>query len=218
MVEQDPISIAASLAAVDHRQHVTEYRGLEMLKFRADLERYALLIEQTRPEVIIETGTYTGASARWFADQPGVQLVVTVDVVGTAEHDSASRIFPIIGHSTDFLTAGMVKIAANNRYDRLPRAMVVLDSDHSAPHVAREIELYGPLVTPGCALVVEDGLFDHATAEMLRRWGMPELIDGNGPGKAVRDGLDAPDWRRADGLVVDSQLTQNVDGWWIRNG
>lgn len=218
MVEQDPISIAASLAAVDHRHHVVQYGGREILKFMADLDRYELLIAETRPELIIETGTYTGGSAAWFADQPGVQQVITID---TYPHEltglwaaGVAGVLALRGQSsTDPETVDQVSRLAAGR-----RTMVVLDSDHTAGHVASEIELYGPLVTPGCALVVEDGLFDHATAEMLRRWGMPELIDGNGPGKAVRDRLDAPEWRRADGLVVDSQLTQNVDGWWIRNG
>ncbi len=34
--------------------------------------------------------------------------------------------------------------------------MVVLDSDHSAAHVGKELEIYAPLVTPGCYMVVED--------------------------------------------------------------
>ena len=34
--------------------------------------------------------------------------------------------------------------------------MVVFDSDHAPGHVARELELYSQLVTPGQAMVVED--------------------------------------------------------------
>jgi len=37
---------------------------------------------------------------------------------------------------------------------------VILDSDHSQAHVARELEAYAPLVTPGSYLLVQDGVID----------------------------------------------------------
>jgi cephalosporin hydroxylase len=38
--------------------------------------------------------------------------------------------------------------------------MVILDSDHREPHVFREMELYGPLVTAGSFMLAQDGVID----------------------------------------------------------
>ncbi len=39
--------------------------------------------------------------------------------------------------------------------------MVMLDSNHTHAHVARELELYSPFVTKGCYLVVLDTVIEQ---------------------------------------------------------
>jgi cephalosporin hydroxylase len=48
--------------------------------------------------------------------------------------------------------------------------MVILDSDHSEPHVAAELELFAPLVSPGGLLLAQDGVIDQL---LIFRHGRP---------------------------------------------
>jgi len=60
------------------------------------------------------------------------------------------------------------------------RVMVFLDSDHRTEHVAKELKAYGPLVTPGCYMVVDDtNLGGHPV--------MNQTVPGPGPYTAVMD-------------------------------
>jgi cephalosporin hydroxylase len=125
-----------------------------MLKHEDDLARYGRILRTTRPEVVVECGTYNGQSASWFAEH-GVE-VITVDVVpANGERPRRDDVRYIAGDSTHLHTFGLVQEAVAGR-----RCMVSLDSDHSERHVRREIALYTDLVSPGCYLVVEDGIID----------------------------------------------------------
>lgn len=208
------VDIAQSLASLAANAHV---RDDGMLKLDADLERYKAIIEATRPEVIVETGTRTGASARWFAEL-GVD-VITIDIEPRNDpdgepfaSDDAGWITFLCGNSVDetvFPRAVAEQVAGR-------RCMVVLDSDHSGPHVAKEIDLYGPLVSPGCYLVVEDTIFGYAPPQ-LRAAHVPGQVGS--PLDAVAECLDGkPGWSRDVAIERMSPVSHHPAGWWTRHG
>jgi cephalosporin hydroxylase len=211
------IDLPGSLNSLAANEHVREDG---MLKLDADLNRYRQIIEATKPDVIVETGTRTGASARWFGAVAGPRVdVITIDISrpldlpagDTMTFASESTITFITGDSTDPAIIERVRELVAGR-----RCMVSLDSDHSAAHVAKEIDLYGPLVTPGCYLVVEDGIFGHAP-QALREHHIPGLAGS--PLDAIADKLAGnPQWSRDIATERLSPISHHPAGWWVRNG
>jgi cephalosporin hydroxylase len=126
----------------------TYYNGIQILKYPNDLFTYEQIIKDTKPDIVIETGTLKGASAVWFADH-GVQ-VITVDIESQVENPDP-RVTYIISNSAD---RSIIDIFEDDIKGK--RVMVVLDSDHNKEHVVKELEIYAPLVSSGCYLVVED--------------------------------------------------------------
>jgi cephalosporin hydroxylase len=134
----------------------THWMGVPLLKLPLDLWRYHDILWETRPDVIIETGTNKGGSALYMAqlcDIIGKGRIVTVDIAhppqGLPQHQ---RITYVLGSSTDRQTFDVITSHVTSG----EKVMVILDSDHARDHVVRELELYAPLVSEGCYLVVED--------------------------------------------------------------
>lgn len=205
------VHIGASLATLAN----PEFGRNGMWKIDTDLQRYADIIAATKPEVIVETGTRGGGSARWFLDQPGVREVITIDVENTDDADEVvldkGRVTFVRGDSADPAVVESVRSLVGAR-----RCMVSLDSDHSAAHVAREIDLYGPLVTPGCYLVVEDGIFGHAP-QVLLDMHFPGGLEGS-PLDAIAEKLHSGEAFSRDIAIERAHPTSHhVAGWWVRN-
>jgi cephalosporin hydroxylase len=189
------IDLDASLARVRD-----QYNSHVMQKLPEDLDRYVTVIAADRPDVLVECGTGRGGSACWFAAQ-GVE-VVTIDIADRAAEvkGCSPQVTWLVGDSADPALAGMVAGMVVGR-----RVMVVLDSDHAAGHVAAEIVRYGPLVSPGCHLVVEDG---------ITRW-MPG--EPPGPLDAIELLLDGdPRWARDSKTEQLSPVSMYPGGWWVR--
>jgi len=187
------LDIDASLVAVNRQGAQGAVKTWE------DLDRYEKVLEATQPELIIECGTYRGGSAVWFAEH-GID-VITIDITPAyIEHPRVT--FLLASSSVAWWVVGSVERLAADR-----RTMVVLDSDHSGPHVAKEIRTYGGFVTPGCYLVVEDGIVRWMT-------GLP--YDGS-PLDAIESELDGnPDWVRDEEIEDMYPVTMFPAGWWRR--
>jgi cephalosporin hydroxylase len=163
-----------------HTWPYTHFLGVGLMKCPFDLWIYQALMTEHRPQVVIETGTYQGGSALWFAmlmDMLSIDgHVYTIDI---DDHRSCNhpRITFLAGDSRDPkvleaieedirtrglapLDGGVEKLSPDSyktfTSGREARRLVCLDADHSAAHVYAEMNLYAPGCRVGDWLIVED--------------------------------------------------------------
>jgi cephalosporin hydroxylase len=186
-----PDRVRAGFHRLFHRLGVYNnmtWLGVTTQKCPTDMWTFQEILHETRPDVLVEAGTYKGGSAYYFAsvfDLLKNGRVITIDIEDYSNRPAHERITYLSGSSTAPETLEKVKGLIRPG----ERVMVVLDSDHSAAHVARELEMYSPLVTQGLYLVVEDTHFN----------GNP-ILPGFGPGpmEALRGFL-----KKNDNFVTD---------------
>lgn len=146
------------------------YKGIIMAKTPEDLRVYQHVIWETKPDTIVELGTYQGGSAMWFADQMRTlcenpnPTVITVDINPIATSGD-----PAVVQVVDELARASVKVHEWVSMRQSKRVMVVDDSGHTYQTTSDALRLYHDLVTPGCYFVVEDGVVDEP-------WRLPSFI------------------------------------------
>jgi cephalosporin hydroxylase len=184
----------------------THWFGTPVLKCPLDLWVYQELIASGRPDLIVETGTNRGGSALYLAalcDIAGHGEVVTIDIEPVPERVEHPRLSYLTASSTDPATVAALRERASGKEG----VMVMLDSDHTAAHVRRELDLYSDLVTVGSYLIVEDSNVNgHPVA--------PEF--GPGPMEAVTDFLARDGRFRADPDAERFLLSMNPGGFLLR--
>jgi cephalosporin hydroxylase len=138
--------------------HETKWLGVTALKCPFDLLVYQEIICELRPDLIIECGTAEGGSAVFLASICELidhGEVVTIDITDK-QNVTARPAHPRVTYwKADTLAADTIA-----RLDELSAGkncvLVILDDDHSAEHVFRELKIYSRFVTPGSYLIVED--------------------------------------------------------------
>jgi cephalosporin hydroxylase len=140
--------------------NTTTWLGKPILQNVIDLWTIQETIYELKPALIVETGTNKGGSSFFYAQLFDLMAtdgrIVTIDVAKL--HDfSHPRVRYLIGDSASPAIVDQVRQLAAACGGPV---FVILDSDHSQPHVERELELYAPLATSGSYVLVQDGSVD----------------------------------------------------------
>ena len=134
-----PINLGMSLLdfyrarLLNQIHYVDSYKGVRILKLPEDLRTYERIIEDSKPEVIVELGIEAGGSSLWFADRLSNLLgggeVIGVDIDTKVAKENISydkRITIIDGDLTTPETIKAVYDAVGGR-----KAMVIEDAAHT---------------------------------------------------------------------------------------
>lgn len=139
----------------EKRLHNTRWLGTKIIKPPFDMWVYQEIIWETRPDLIIEAGTLDGGSASFLAsicDLISHGRIISIDITTNPYRPLHPRITYVTGSSTDDQTVSKIKANIGTG----EKVIVILDSNHRRHHVLKEMEIYGPLVSPGYYMIVED--------------------------------------------------------------
>ena len=189
----------------------TWFLGHKIIKNPLDLWMMQQLMYELKPDFVVETGTFQGGSALYWAhilDALGLDeaKVLTVDIQDVNEEAAKEPLWKkhvefFLGSSTDSVIVNRIRERVRGK-----KVLVTLDSAHTRKHVLDELRLYGPMVSPGSYLVVEDTHYDAVPTHPER---------GPGPTSAIRAFLREPAGRS---FEIDSSreamiMTFNPGGW-----
>ena len=157
------------------------WQDTPIFMYPTDMVIMADLIHRLVPSLIIELGTFAGGSALFMADRMQANelgYVLTIDLYDGKWAENNYRNVQHAGKDRPYLrfrpksprieyfqsnsaapeAVAHAKKAAEDARRTYPNQpiFVIVDSDHSYEHAAKELELYAPLVTVGGYLIADD--------------------------------------------------------------
>lgn len=188
------------VAAENRMSYEMDWLGIPVIQTPEDLILMQELIFNVRPDVIIETGIAHGGGLIYYASlmellNKGRVIGVDVEIrehnrKAIEAHPLYKRIEMIEGDSVSNNTIQELK----KRVPASSNVIVCLDSDHTKPHVLKELQLYHQFVKPGGYIVV----FDTIVSELAELGACDKKYIKNGPKEAVEEFL-----KRNDNFEID---------------
>lgn len=179
------------------------YRGITMQKNPFDYLLYQMLINEVKPDLIIEIGSYNGASALYYSDLLdllGNGIVHSIDIedhIHPLAKDKSNITFFLGGYQNYNLD--LVK--------NFKTIMVIDDGSHQYEDVLQAFDRFSSIITVGSYFVVEDGIVSFL--------GMSKNFNG-GPLRAIEEFISKNDNFEIDRKYCDffgKNATFNVNGF-----
>ncbi|HEX6040595.1 cephalosporin hydroxylase family protein [Longimicrobium sp.] len=200
------------------------WMGRPVIQLPEDMVRMQEVLYRVQPDVVVETGVAHGGSLVFYASlmkAMGRGRVVGVDIEIRPHNRAAIEAHALSGMIT-LVEGDSAGAETVERVRSLIRpgetVLVILDSNHTAAHVTRELDAYHGLVTPGSYIVATDGVMRmvHDVPRGQPGW------DTDNPAHAAEAWagahpefvLEQPAWP-----FNESELRANVTHWpsaWLR--
>ncbi len=147
--------------------HDVWYRGTRLHAYPTDLWVYQELLEELKPGLVVQTGTYRGGTALFLADRLqiiGRGQVVSIDAEAEANRPQHPRLTYLTGPPT----ADDIVEVVRGRLDASEPALLLLGAGTTEDEVLGELEAYAPLAPAGSVVVVEHTHLDGPAAALQR--------------------------------------------------
>jgi cephalosporin hydroxylase len=169
-------NVSYSLNGIERGHQEITYKGVPCIKCPFDYVIYQMILNEIKPDLLIEIGTNHGGSALYMADimnTIGKGEIHTIDIDDRSypEAKEHSRI--------SFFHDGWenYNLELTRKYETI---LVIEDASHEYKNTLLAIERFAPIVTSGSYLIIEDGIIDAL--------GWTENYNG-GPVKAINEFL-----------------------------
>lgn len=192
-----------------------DWLGVPVIQTPEDLILLQELIFKVQPDFIVELGIAHGGGLIFEAsllELLGHGTVIGVDIEIRAHnravietHPLAKRIELLEGSSiSDEIVEKLAK-----RIPKGSKVIVCLDSDHTKPHVLKELERYQAFVEPDCYMVV----FDAISSDLAKGGAAKEIYIDNGPAEAIAEFLKTTDAFEIDTSFNKLYSSHNQNGY-----
>ncbi len=200
------------------------WMGRPVIQLPEDMLRTQEVIYRLKPDVIVETGIAHGGSLIFYASlckAMGKGRIVGIDIEirqhnrdAIEAHEMYEYITMIEGDSSAPEIVSQVDDAVGDA----ETVLVILDSNHTREHVAKELRAYQHLVTPGSYIVATDGVmkwvYDGPRGEAEWKEDNPATAAHEFVAEHPEFVIEQPEWP-----FNESDLGTNITHWpdaWIK--
>jgi cephalosporin hydroxylase len=169
--------ISFSIESISEGHHKVTYRGIKLIKDPFDYLLYQMIINEVKPDLIIEIGTNHGASALYMSDMLdlfGGGMIHTIDI---KEYPMNSL---VLNHPRIKRFLGGFENYDLENSKGFNNILVIDDGSHLYEHVKIVMEKFKNLVSVNSYFIIEDGVLNHIGLENEY---------GGGPLKAITEFL-----------------------------
>lgn len=192
-------------AAENKLSYEVDWLGIPVIQTPEDLILVQELIFKTKPDFIVETGIAHGGGLIFYAsllELMGHGQVIGIDIEIREHNRKAIEAHPLFKRIELIEASSVSNDMMNTLRQKMPqgsKVLVFLDSDHTKPHVLKELELYQEFIIPGYYIVV----FDTITSLLADAGVADKKYINNTPMEAVKEFL-----AKNDSFVIDKEFNK----------